>query len=187
MLPALLLAAAPFLLIAPASAGPRILARQDLEPTCVEITETITFTTVISWLEETISLPATSSADPPTILTEHYSPIGTSSRTVPTDTIHSHSHTIPSEISSSEPTRTSQSFLPSPSGSGTPNQGGSGRYTNALYFTNWCACSSPGHTSPSVADFIYQGYIWRRLPAPAASCVRDNPCPLLVRRYRSRW
>ncbi|KAK1768367.1 glycoside hydrolase family 18 protein [Phialemonium atrogriseum] len=137
MLPALLLAAAPFLLIAPASAGPRILARQDLEPTCVEITETITFTTVISWLEETTSLPATSSADPPTILTEHYSPIGTSSRTVPTDTIHSHSHTIPSEISSSEPTRTSQSLLPSPSGSGTANQGGSGRYTNALYFTNW--------------------------------------------------
>jgi hypothetical protein len=124
MLPTLLLALAPLLLVAEASVLPSVHARADgvLEVACEggQVTKTVTVNG---------SAPQTTA---PPAQTEHHSPVGTTSSI-------SRSGNAPGSTTSSAKGNNAPSVVQSSTqpahtgGSGAPSSG----YKNILYFTNW--------------------------------------------------
>lgn len=118
MLPSLFLSAASLALIAPASAGPIILARDDGNPSCEGVTETTTVTNIVTEIGAAAATGENS-------YSEHYSPM-------------SASNAVASGTVGASPTQTSESSSPTGGYSnGTTGSGGNGGYFNTVYFTNW--------------------------------------------------
>jgi hypothetical protein len=126
----------------------------------VDVTETVTITTVVPGADETGS----ASPDPnPVALTEHYSPVGTSSSTAASVTL------------DSTPSQTSQSSAPTSISNGTISQGGSGHYKNTVYFTNWCVFWSPYNISYPLELLTFSGVSMEPISNPRTFLPPRSP------------